>query len=153
MDRKPKWVMRLAHILVAIAIVCWILCTLIQCYVAFAEEAAAAPARAVDLTNLLQALLAVLCSIITGYLVPWLKAKAGREKQEMVSAAVDIAVSAAQQLYETHVISDRLDYACKWLNQRGIIVDRAQVEAGVRRYKANSLTELIGAEAKEAEAA
>lgn len=45
--------------------------------------------------------------------------------------AVKTAVYAAEQLYKTSVISDRLSYAEKWLRARGYNVERAQVEAAV----------------------
>ena len=66
---------------------------------ALAETVEAHPA--IDLTELLQAALAVLATLVTGYLIPWLRAKAGKEKQEMLNSWVDVAVYAAQQLYET----------------------------------------------------
>lgn len=117
---------------------------------ALAEETAQS-AYTIELTELFQAVLAALAALVTGYLIPWLKSKAGKEKQELVNTMIDVAVYAAQQLYETNTISNRLDYACEWLKEHGVSVDRAQVEAGVKRYKSGSLTELISAtpEAKE----
>lgn len=110
-------------------------------------------AYTLDLTDLFQAVLATLAALVTGYLVPWLKAKAGKEKQELTETMIDVAVYAAQQLYETNTISDRLDYACSWLKARGVTVDRAQVEAGVRRYKTGSLAALVDEIPKDGEAA
>ena len=117
---------------------------------AVAETADAAARPAVDLTDLFKAVLAVLSTLLTGYLIPWLRAKAGKEKQEMVNCWIDVAVYAAQQLYETQTISDRLDYAARWLEEHNITVDRAQIEAGVKRYKNGNLIGLIG-DTKESE--
>ena len=65
-----------------------------------------------------------------------------------------MAVYAAQQLYETQTISDRLDYAARWLEEHNITVDRAQIEAGVKRYKNGNLMGFLGdANAKESETA
>lgn len=110
---------------------------------ALAEDTAQT-AYTIDLTNLFQAVLAALATLVTGYLIPWLKTRAGKEKQELTNTMIDVAVYAAQQLYETNTIHDRLDYACEWLKERGITVDRAQVEAGVKRYKSGALPEIIG---------
>ena len=112
--------------------------------VAVAETADAAARPAVDLTDLFKAVLAVLSTLLTGYLIPWLRAKAGKEKQEMVNCWIDVAVYAAQQLYETQTISDRLDYAARWLEEHNITVDRAQIEAGVKRYKNGNLISFEG---------
>lgn len=117
---------------------------------AVAETADAAARPAVDLTDLFKAVLAVLSTLLTGYLIPWLRAKAGKEKQEMVNCWIDVAVYAAQQLYETQTISDRLDYAARWLEEHNITVDRAQIEAGVKRYKNGNLMGFLG-DTKESE--
>lgn len=118
---------------------------------ALAETVEAHPA--IDLTELLQAALAVLATLVTGYLIPWLRAKAGKEKQEMLNSWIDVAVYAAQQLYETKTISDRLDYAARWLESHNIVVDRAQIEAGVKRYKTGNLATALGLnDAEEGEA-
>ena len=95
----------------------------------------------------------MLATLVTGYLIPWLRAKAGKEKQEMLNSWVDVAVYAAQQLYETKTISDRLDYAARWLESHNIVVDRAQIEAGVKRYKTGNLATALGLnDAEESEA-
>ena len=117
---------------------------------AVAETADAAARPAVDLTDLFKAVLAVLSTLLTGYLIPWLRAKAGKEKQEMVNCWIDVAVYAAQQLYEIQTISDRLDYAARWLEEHNITVDRAQIEAGVKRYKNGNLMGFLG-DTKESE--
>lgn len=117
---------------------------------AMAEEVAQT-AYTIDLTSLFQAALTALAALVTGYLIPWLKAKAGNEKQELTNTLIDVAVYAAQQLYETDAISDRLDYACSWLKAHGVTVDRAQVEAGVKRYKTGSLAALVDENLKESE--
>lgn len=133
------------------AIILYLLLIFGQVAVAEAADAAARPA--IDLTELLQAALAVLATLVTGYLIPWLRAKAGKEKQEMLNSWIDVAVYAAQQLYETKTISDRLDYAARWLESHNIVVDRAQIEAGVKRYKTGNLATALGLnDAEESEA-
>lgn len=144
--KRAEAVARLLIVLLAAAMVCAALGA------AHAEEAAQTAAT-IDLTDLFQAALAVLATLITGYLIPWLKAKAGKEKQELTQTMIDVAVYAAQQLYETNAISNRLDYACNWLKARGVTVDRAQVEAGVKRYKTGSLAALVDENLKDGETA
>ena len=92
------------------------------------------PAR-IDLTGLINAAIAVLGLLITHRLVPWLKARTTSEQQQILAAGIRTAVYAAEQLYQTGVISDRLDYALKWLGSHGYSVDRAQVEAAVHEMQ------------------
>lgn len=96
-------------------------------------EAGSAPAQLIDLTQLAQAVIALLCALITHRLAPWIKANTSQKQQAMLQAATDTAVYAAQQLYKTHVIKDRLHYAEQWLEGRGFTADRGQIEAAVRR--------------------
>ena len=99
---------------------------------ALAESAE--PAK-IDLTGLINAAIAVLGLLITHRLVPWLKARTTSEQQQILAAGIRTAVYAAEQLYQTGVISDRLDYALKWLGSHGYSVARAQVEAAVHEMQ------------------
>lgn len=103
---------------------------------ALAESAA--PAQ-IDLTGLCNAVIALLGALVTYRLVPWLKARTTAQQQEMLQAGIRTAVYAAEQLYKTDVIADRLDYALKWLGSHGYSVDRAQVEAAVKEMQLNRL--------------
>lgn len=99
---------------------------------ALAESAE--PAK-IDLTGLINAVIALLGLLITYRLAPWLKARTTSEQQQILAAGIRTAVYAAEQLYRTGVIDDRLDYALKWLGSHGYSVDRAQVEAAVREMQ------------------
>lgn len=99
---------------------------------ALAESAE--PAK-IDLTGLINAVIALLGVLITYRLAPWLKARTTSEQQQILAAGIRTAVYAAEQLYRTGVISDRLDYALEWLGSHGYSVDRAQVEAAVREMQ------------------
>ena len=88
-------------------------------------EAAAEATPAIDLTGLINAVIAVLGALVTYRLIPWLKARTTAEQQ----------VYGAEQLYHTGEISDRLDYAENWLEEHGYTVSRAEIEAAVRQMK------------------
>ena len=98
-------------------------------------EAAAEATPAIDLTGLINAVIAVLGALVTYRLIPWLKARTTAEQQEMLGAAIRTAVYGAEQLYHTGEISDRLDYAENWLEEHGYTVSRAEIEAAVRQMK------------------
>ena len=121
---------------------------------ALAEEtgALASPGAAIDLTPIIDAAIALIGALVAYRLVPWLKANTTEKQQAILQTATATAVYAAEQLYKTGEIQNRLDYAMGWLKQHGYSVDRAQVEAEVARQRA-ALPLLIGeAEVKEEEA-
>lgn len=103
----------------------------------FAEDATRTvvvqqPAVTIDLTGIILAIMATLSAIVAKYLIPLIKTERNRK------LAV-IAVSAAEQMFTTGVIDDKLKYAEQWLIDHGVKVDtRALVEAAVadlNKYK------------------
>lgn len=124
--RKKVFVLMLAAALVMAALL----------PAALAESAG--PAQ-IDLTGLCNAVIALLGALVTYRLVPWLKARTTAQQQETLTAGIRTAVYAAEQLYKTGVVQDRLDYALKWLGSHGYSVDRAQVEAAVKEMQLNRL--------------
>ena len=141
----------------------WFLTTLlalalVAASVALAEASPGATvAPVIDLTGIVNAVLAVLGALLTKRLLPWLKANTSARQQELTQAAVSTAVYAAEQLYNTNVIKDRMKYAGKWLEQQGYSVDRAQIEAEVKRQKDATrifgLDEAVSADPQEGSAA
>lgn len=102
----------------------------------------------IDLTPLVNAVLALLASIITIYLIPWLKAKVAQAKGSMSESQLwvyqtiaHISVSAAEQIYDEN--KDKLEYAMKVFEatcaQKGLAYDstvaRAYIEDAVRGLK------------------
>lgn len=89
----------------------------------------------IDLTPIINAVIAVLAAIVVRYLVPWIKAKTTEKEREDLLVWVDIAVTAAQQLFYQADGSIRLNYALNLLRDEGFNVDdksvRDAVEAAV----------------------
>lgn len=98
-----------------------------------AENAVQTPT--IDITPLFQAILALLASLITARLIPWVKGKTTAQQQAALQGAIDVLVYAAEQLYQTQRITDRLQYVQQQLSGRGYTVDIAQIEAAVKRMK------------------
>lgn len=88
----------------------------------------------IDLTPILQALIALIAALITYRLVPWIKARTTELQRDNLEAVIRIAVFAAEQLYGSGHGSEKLDYATQWLEEHGYTVDRAQIEATVYDY-------------------
>ena len=86
----------------------------------------------IDLTPLLNAILALLAAIITAKVIPWIKSKTNVEQQILLEATIRILVTAAEQLYGAGHGSEKLDYVKAELEKRGFTFDRAAIEAAVR---------------------
>lgn len=90
----------------------------------------------IDLTPILQALIALLASIITFKLIPWIKSKTTTQQQILLNATVGILVAAAEQLYGAGHGAEKLAYVKNELELRGFTVDTAAIEAAVRELTA-----------------
>ena len=88
----------------------------------------------IDLTPLLQALLGLLAAIVTGLVIPWIKARTTEQQQILLSSTVAILVNAAEQLYGAGKGAEKLDYVKAELEKRGFTVDTAAIEAAVRMF-------------------
>lgn len=102
----------------------------------------------IDLTPILQAVIALLAALVTYKLVPWLKSKTTAQQQETLARMVDVLVYAAEQIYTSDQSQAKLMYVKQQLKDRGYVVDLAQIEAAVRRMneQSNHLAVGIGEE-------
>lgn len=103
------------------------------------------PAAAVDLTPLLQAVISLCASLITAFLIPWIKAKYSAEKRQRIAAVYQTLVYAAEQLFGTGAGDKKLKWVIDQLYAKGFAVDRAAIEAEVAKMQ-NLGTLLVNAE-------
>lgn len=87
--------------------------------------------QTINLTPILQAVIALLAALITYRLIPWIKSKTTTEQQVQLRAAVRVAVFAAEQIYGAGNGAEKMDYALKWLREQGYEIDSREVEAAV----------------------
>ena len=92
----------------------------------------------IDLTPLLQAVIALLASIITLKVIPWIKARTTAQQQVLLQSTTEILVRAAEQLYDSGKGQDKLQYVQDELARRGYQVDSAAIEAAVRMMNLES---------------
>lgn len=76
-----------------------------------------------DLTKVIEAGIALLATVITVFLLPWLSSKTTAQEREELLRWVDIAVAAAQQLYYQLDGEARLNYALALLEEKGYDID------------------------------
>lgn len=77
-----------------------------------------------DLTQILMAAMTLIMSIITAFLIPYLKEKIGEKKYQELSRWVSIAVTAAEQLYSAPGSgAEKRRYVLKFLESKGFTID------------------------------
>lgn len=86
----------------------------------------------IDLTPIIQAIIALLAAVITYKLIPWIKAKTTNEQQAMLAAAVKTFVFAAEQIYGAGQGAEKFAYVVERLEEKGYTVDPAQIEAVIK---------------------
>ncbi len=98
-----------------------------------------------DYTEIFCAAIALLGTLITAVIIPYIKSKITKDEEALIKAISKTAVYAAQQLFIEN--EDKLNYAMeqikKALKKKGIKVDsdtvRTQVEAVLKEIKVNTL--------------
>ncbi|OPY85127.1 MAG: hypothetical protein A4E65_00184 [Syntrophorhabdus sp. PtaU1.Bin153] len=111
--------------------------SLVALPVALAEAVDAVPVQpGIDLTPFFQSLIALLASIITVKLIPWINSRTNAQQQSKMRAAVRVAVFAAEQLYGAGNGKDKLMFVKGKLSQQGFKIDVDEIEAQVRELTA-----------------
>lgn len=120
----------------------------------------------VDLTQLILAIIGIMASVVSVYLIPLIKAKLGANKWDQFMKIVSVAVDAAEQLGLTDVVISKLEYAMQQvkltMQKQGLTYDDATIRAAIESlvlqfnyqdvvYTVNDLTQLeeAGVVAKE----
>lgn len=85
----------------------------------------------IDLTDIIQAVIALLAALVTYKLIPWIRNRTTAEQQALLSATTKTLVYAAEQLYGAGKGAEKLDYVIAGLEKRGFTADRDAIEAAV----------------------
>ncbi len=93
-----------------------------------------------DITPILQALFALVATIITTALIPYIRSKLSETQQQELLQWVRIAVAAAEQIYnQSGMGAEKKRYVLNWLRDHNITVDEekldAMIEAAVYQLK------------------
>lgn len=83
----------------------------------------------IDLTPLVEALLALATAALTVFFIPWVRARYGNETLEKAKSWVQIAVYAAEKIYGAGHGDQKLAYAEQMLAQHKIKLDTATIKA------------------------
>ena len=94
----------------------------------------------IDLTPIVQVVIALLATIITAKVVPWLRAKLTAEQYATLTAVTKTLVYAAEQLFGPGKGDAKIDYVMRQLAEKGYSIDRATIEAQVRELTLDQQT-------------
>lgn len=85
----------------------------------------------IDLTPIINVLILVAATLVSVYLVPWIKSKKTAEQTKDLMAWARIAVAAAQQLYYQLDGEARLNHALSVMREAGFDVDTIEVRNAI----------------------
>ena len=87
----------------------------------------------IDLTPIIEALIALISSLITVFVIPkltkYLKEKLSAEQMSSLREWVKVAVTAAEQLYGSKTGQQKKEYVVSFLLSKGIVVNVDEVTA------------------------
>ena len=83
-----------------------------------------------DIPPVMEAVAALLAAVITAVVIPYIKTKTTTDQQRQINTWVQIAVSAAEQIYNGPGRGeDKKKYVVEWLRQHGVTVDADKLDA------------------------
>lgn len=83
----------------------------------------------IDLTTVINAIIALLAAVVTAFVVPWIKANATIKQQEMLKNVYRTIVYAAEQIYGNGNGAKKLAYVKSQLEAKGYTVDTDLIES------------------------
>ena len=100
----------------------------------------------IDITPIVQAVVALLAAVISAFLVPWIKRKASAAQLEQMEAWTRIAVAAAEQLYTSLDGEKKKADVLDFLAGKGYHVSSAEVENAIEAAVLELHDQLYGTE-------
>ena len=98
----------------------------------------------IDITSIVEAVLALIGAIITVFVIPWLKSKTDAAQLEKIKMWVTVAVEAAEQLYVgSGRGAEKKAYVVQFLQEKGFTLDPDSLDKLIEAAVFN-LPEYIG---------
>ena len=83
-----------------------------------------------DITKIVEAVIALATAIVTCVLVPFIKSKTTLSQRQELMEWVTIAVNAAEQLYQgSGRGAEKKMYVQAWLRERNVVIDDTEIDA------------------------
>lgn len=97
-----------------------------------------------DITPIIQAVVALAVALITAFVIPWLKNKIGAQNMDEFMRWVQIAVAAAEQLYESTDGDGKKAYVVNFLASKGFKVNPEEFDNAIEAAVLKLHNELYG---------
>lgn len=104
----------------------------------------------INITPIVEAIIALMGTLITVFLIPYIKRKVGAENMAEFLRWVDIAVAAAEQLYDSTQGDVKKQYVLAFLESKGIDFDVDEIDTAIEAAVNKLHNELYGAPVLEA---
>lgn len=86
----------------------------------------------IDITTVVNAVIALIAAVISAFVIPWIKSKTTAQQREDLVAWVKIAVAAAEQIYQgTKRGEEKKQYVLDFLEKNGFSVNEDSVNAAI----------------------
>lgn len=86
----------------------------------------------IDITQVILAVITLLGTLITGFVIPLLKSKISENKQAIFDSAVRVAVYAAEQIFSgSKQGKEKKSYVIDLLRKQGYVVDDEIIDAAI----------------------
>lgn len=86
----------------------------------------------IDITVIINAVIALIAAIVSTFLIPWIKTKTTSQQREDLVAWVKIAVAAAEQVYKGEKKgSEKKQYVLDFLAKNGFSINEDSVNAAI----------------------
>ncbi len=82
-----------------------------------------------NITPIVQAAALLLATVVTVFVVPYIKSKTTASQQSQINSWVKIAVAAVEQTCKDAKGKEKKKKVLGWLHQHGIVVDEDQIDA------------------------
>lgn len=98
-----------------------------------------------DMTEVVVALIGLLSTVITCFLVPLLKKKMDKSERELLATLIKTAVYAAEQVFNgTKLGKDKKDYVFRFLKEQGIDVEDEKLKLQINNLIESFVAEING---------
>ena len=97
----------------------------------------------INITPIVEAGILLIAAIISVFVVPWIRSKAKSEGTSDFLRWVEIAVAAAEQLYESTDGAAKKKYVLAYLQGKGVTVDEEDIENAIEAAVIKLHNELI----------
>lgn len=99
----------------------------------------------IDITPIAEALVTLAAVLISSFVIPWIKKKIGAEKMTEFLSWVDIAVAAAEQLFDHIDTATKKEYVTAFLKDKGFELDAQDMDNAIEAAVIRLHKELYGA--------